>query len=134
MAVTSPAATETRGGGNRLHGAPNPAILSSFNALDHREDVDMFLGACASWMLVDDDRGGEVLRPPWQTVTEEEIQGEKLGVLTVSSSGTQRRWWRGLGWLNGGEIGIDLFRLRRRLELEFDGYGGALLSIFCRLR
>jgi hypothetical protein len=94
----------------------------------------MLLGTCASRMLADDDRGGEVPRLPWQTVTEEAIQEEKLGVLTVSSPGTQRRWWRRLGWLNGGEIGDDLFRLRRRLELEFDGYGGALLAIFCRLR
>src|SRR4051812_14608442 len=43
-AVTSPAATETRGRGHRRHGAPNPAILSSFDAVYHREDVRHDLG------------------------------------------------------------------------------------------
>ena len=38
-AVTSPAATEAREGSRLRHGAPNPAIVSSFDAEEHGDHV-----------------------------------------------------------------------------------------------
>ena len=49
-----------------------------------------------------------------------------------SSPGTQQRWWRWLGWLNGGGIDEVLHGGRQELEEESGVYAGSGLDSFCK--
>jgi len=80
--------------------------------------TDRVTGSTALRLLDDDDRGGEVLRRPWQIQLERRRETKEWLIRTASSPWCWQRGQGGRGGRGGGEFDVGDLRVRRRLELD----------------